>query len=473
MARPKTLRAGSALPVVLFFSIAAVITVIAFVAGQNMIARRTFISPSELQALLNARSGIWKGLELLTQPKNKDTLKTINTLDSLFGKSLFGKPTENILDSENELVPDSSPIKMQPYSSDSFGTCEIALSYSGCFEMLMSNGSFRNSKKNVVVKLGGLFALSMDTVLYLESGPPLQTPIRGKVHYGPLTDTARTLRTKDLNEFIATFTRQMTDSLDTMKPALPLLIQHNDEFEKIPAVVRGALFIDGLHFDLSWKSTKCIVVHGDLQITKKVLLEGLTFLVTGEIKLFDDAQARNVSLYCLKKLTIGDRAVFSGTAISQTNILAFGSASVENKSLIFIPHTAQAQAPPKEKKGGPPALPKRDAPEKKAGVFSATFTESATIDATVITLNDTMGVKIDKNAVVKGIIRTKGALVLDGKLLGLAQAAKIVDGGAVMSGKPLLPIAVIKGSILPIDDVRRYYFPFFMGNLSILSWEED
>jgi hypothetical protein len=465
MVKPDSHHAGSVLPLILIFSITAMITVLAFVAGQYMIARPAFISPSELQALLNARSGIWKGLEMLSQPKT-DTLARINTLAPDFNNSIFGKPTEAIFPNDNQLVADSSPVTVQPYSSDSFGSCDISLSYLGCFEMLSSKGLFRTRKKNITVKLGGIYPLAQDTVLYLESRLPIQTPVRGKIHYGP-SDTANSFRTKDFDQFISALTSEMTDSIDTMKPSLPLLIQHNDEFAKIPDIVRASLFIDGSHFDLSWKSKKKIIVRGDLQITKKVTIEGLTFLVTGETKLFDDTHARDVSLFCQKTISIGDRAVFSGTAITQMNILVFGAASVENKSMILVTRKPTAATKGKKNSGFIKAS------DKKTAVFSATFTGSSLIDATVVTLNDTLGIKIDKNVIVKGVLRTKGALSLDGKIYGIVHASKIVDGAAAMAGNSFSPISVIKGALLPIEDARKYYFPFFMGKLSILTWQEE
>jgi cytoskeletal protein CcmA (bactofilin family) len=442
-------RSGSVLPVVLIFSIIAAITVIAFVSGQYMIARPAFIAPTNYQALLNARSGIWKGLELLNKPKVPDTLKGINTLAPGFGDSTFGKPTEEL---NKGLQPDGATDTLPLFSSDSFGNCELTLSYRGCFEVLQSKGIFRNSKKNIYVTLGGVLPTDLDTVLYLENKTIVQSPISGKVHYGP-SDTAGTVRDDGLNKFLSYFQNETTDSIDTLKPALPLLIQNNAGFDTIPNIVKGPFFIDGSHFDLSWKTKKRIVVLGDLQITGTVSLEGMDFLVAGEIKLFDKARLRNVFLFSTKAITIRNSAVFSGSAVTQSNIIVLDEALVENRSMLVVLRKA--------------------GPKRKKTVFSATFSGSSFTDATVVALGDSLGIKIDRGAKVKGMLWTRGTICLDGKVSGIIHASKFVDGALAMAGKPLAALSVIHGTVLPFDEASSYYFPFFMGRVAIIERREE
>ena len=493
MARPFKNRRGSVLPIVFAFSLIAVITVIAFVSGQYMIARPALLAPTDFQALLNARSGIWKGLELLYHPPAKDTLKTINTLDTLFNSGLFGKPTGAISNDTEALTPDGDPLSVPLFASDSFGACTLAVSYRGCFEVLRSKGAFRNREKNAVVTLGGVFAPQSDTVLFLENNPPLQSPVRGKIHYGPW-DTAGALRTGDLTKFISQYGSEMSDSVDTAKPSPPLLIQHNVEFDTIPKVVNGPLFIDGTHFDLAWKCKKRIIVHGDVQITGTVSLEGMDFLATGEIKLLDKARLRDVFLFGQKTISIGDKAVFSGTAMTRANILVFGAASVQRRSLLVVVQqmaSATVRISPSSPQkpiaasasSSRPAIAASAASSRqtsaasgrktKAPVFSVTFAELSTVDATVVTLGDSLGIKIDRNAIVTGLLRTHGAVSLDGKIYGRMYASKFVDGTAVASGNPAAALAVIHGTVLPLDDLAGYFFPFFMGKLSIIDWREE
>lgn len=456
---------GSVLPIVFLFAVITVISVLAYVSGQYKLARPALSAPSDFQALLNARSGIWKGLEMLAQPKAKDTLKAINAQDSLFNSSMFGKQTEAITKDGAQLVVGDAPGAVQLFESDSFGVGEIALDYRGCYEMLRARGIFRNSKKNVQVKLGGVYPTHSDTVVFLDKNPPLQKPVRGKVSYR--SDTSMTPRMEEFNKFLSFFQNEMTDSLDTMKQSPPLLIQHDDEFEKIPNTVHGPLFIDGSHFDLTWKVKKRIVVLGELQVTGKATLEGLDFLVTGEIKLLDDTHMRDAFLLTPQTITMGDRSVFSGTALTLSRIVTLGVASVENRSMLVAIQKKIASSRPSPK----PV----DDKKKKFAVFPITFTGSSTIDATVISIGDSLGVKIDRNSIVKGICWTRGSLSLDGKLIGRIHASKFVDGALAISGNPPPPLSIFHGDILPLEDreVRKYPFPFFMGKVSILEWVED
>ncbi|MGB7566821.1 MAG: hypothetical protein WBM07_03105 [Chitinivibrionales bacterium] len=453
MAKPLRNHNGSVLPLVLVFSSIAFITVIAFVSGQYLVGRPALMAPATLQALLTARSGIWKALDNLNHPS--DTLKGTNTLDSTFANGLLGNQKDTSAVRPDKLVPDDSlPLALQPFSCDSFGSCKVSLTYAGCYEELISKGTFLNKDKFVHVKIGGKLSIPSDTVLFLDSGLALQTPIRGKYRIGPRDSTVK-IRADDLTKLLAHFSNDISDSgIDTMMPALPLLIQHNDEFAKIPSIVKGPLFIDGSLFDLAWKSENKIIVLGDLQITGKVIVEGPAFVVTGEAKILDDAHFRDVTLFSSKRISIENRAVFSGTAVTLANLVVSGNAIVENRSMLVI-----AYKPPK-----PGVILKK--------VFSATFTGSATIDATIIAYNSSLGIKIDNNAIVKGVVWTDGAMSLDGKVYGIVYASKLVDGAQAIAGGPMPSLAVIRGTILPIDDPGQYYVPFFLGKLSIISWLE-
>jgi cytoskeletal protein CcmA (bactofilin family) len=462
MANPLHNHNGSVLPLVLIFSSIAFITVAAFVSGQYLIGKPSLMAPGILQAQLNARSGIWKALDIMNHPP--DTLKAINTLDSTFGKGLFGKPHDtSSIRSPDLIADDSVPLAIQPFSCDSFGTCEVSLSYSGCFQELRSKGTFINKDKYVQVRIGGKLSVSSDTVLYLDSGIALQTPIRGKYRIGP-RDSASGIRSSDLNKLITHFSNELSDSgIDTMMTALPLLVQHKDEFDKIKPIVKGPLFIDGSHFDLAWKSDKKITVLGDLQITGKVVIEGLTFVVVGETRILDNAHLDNVTVFSSKRISIENKAVFSGTAITLANLLVSGNATVENRSMLVITPGISSKPEPPLKPGEKPKLKP----------FSATFIESATIDATIIAYKNPLGIKIGSGAIVKGILWTNGAMSLDGKVNGIIYAGKLVDGDQAISGVSMASIAVIRGNIFPLEDFDHYYFPFFLGKLSLISWLEQ
>ncbi len=460
-------RAGSVLPVVLIFSIIAVITVTVFVSGQYRLARPSLMAPSGLQALCNARSGIWKAIELLNRGNKPDTLKRINTLDSLFNKDLFGKPGDTNSIPMETLVADSAPLALQPYSCDSFGNCAVALSYCGCFELLTSKGIFRSSEKNVLVKLGGTILSSPDTAYYLETGAPLQGMIWGKGHIGP---DSVIVRESDLHALVSEYTSELSQGTDTMVQNLPLTIQHNDEFAKIPDFVKGPLFIDGSHFDLTWKEKRRVTVLGDVQITGKVYIEGLELVTAGEIKCFDDCRLRDVTVFSLQRVVISDRAVFRGTAIAQTNMLLYGHAAVENRSMLIVTGGGKAPTP------GPPGNKNQQGRPAQLRVFSMTFTESSTIDATVVSLKGEgdLGIKIDKNVIVKGILWTRGYISLAGTLYGVLHAKALVNAEQALLGQQINPDPILPGtaSLRRIEDADKYYFPFFMGKLKIMQWQE-
>lgn len=82
---------GSALPVVLVFTAIGFIAVFSYMLHQLTFAKPLLHSPSSLQALLNARSGVYKGIEkyFANNDSFSDTLKTISTLDSMFGSDLI------------------------------------------------------------------------------------------------------------------------------------------------------------------------------------------------------------------------------------------------------------------------------------------------------------------------------------------------------------------------------------------------
>ena len=450
---------GSVLPSVLIFSLIAALIVTAFVSGQYLLARPTLTQPAKLQALCNARSGVWKALEMLRRGGQPDSLKGINTLDSAFNGTLFGKTTDTAALPHETLVADSSPVTVHPYSCDSFGACEVSLSYRGCFEALDSKGTLRKIDKSISVVLGGSVHVSPDTAYFFETGLPLQGNIGGKGHIG--SDSV-IVRQEELKALISRYNAQLSTGADTIMPQTVLLIQHNDEFEKIPDFVKGPLTIDGTHFDLSWKKKRRVTVLGDIQIFGKTNLEGLEFIASGDITCADDCRLLDVTLVAAGRMIMADRAVFSGTAIAATNMLIHGQASIERRSMLIA--TGEGKTPPL-KPGMPP----------KPRIFSITCTERATIDATVIALKDELGVKIDKAAAIKGVIWTKGFVSIAGKLFGVVHAKALVDADqAIDPTKTPQPIAILPGSaaINRIDDANRYYFPFFMGKLAIIQWQE-
>jgi hypothetical protein len=222
---------------------------------------------------------------------------------------------------------------------------------------------------------------------------------------------------------------------------------------------------------------------------------GATFIVTGETKILDDAHFQDVTIFSAKRFIVQGKAVFSGCAITLANILVSGNAAIENKSMLVIAHGITANSSgksdtAKNNRTNVNSTSTGHASINSAGnaggvstsvsnvnktlnVFSATFTESAIIDATIIASNNPLGIKIDNSAMVKGVLWTDGAMSLDGKASGIIYASKLVDGAQAVSGVSTASISVIRGNVLPLQDFDRYFFPFFLGKLSIISWLEQ
>ena len=80
---------GSAFMVVITFTAIAMVTIFSYLIHQTSMAKPSLRSPSSLQALFNARSGIYRALYELIDSTETDTLPTISTLDSTFGSSMF------------------------------------------------------------------------------------------------------------------------------------------------------------------------------------------------------------------------------------------------------------------------------------------------------------------------------------------------------------------------------------------------
>jgi hypothetical protein len=453
MLRFSSNRSGSVLPVVLIFSVIAAIVVLSFVTGQYMFARPALKAPAELQALCNARSGIWKTIDNMSGNRS-DTLTGINTLDSGFNKGVAGKSgdTNGV---KNSIYDINSSEESNPYTSDSFGTCAVSSSYRGCFKLLRSRGSFRGSEKTVAVKLAGSVPFSGDTVYYLEAGAALQGSIYG---HGRTGQWNIAVRADYINSIMAEILFCRTDS-NILVP--PLAIQYNAQLDSIKDSVAAPLFLDGSYFGLEWKGKRTIRVYGDVQITGKVNIQGIDFISSGSIKCLDDCRMRDVSLMAEGRIVISDRAEFSGSIISQTGIYIGGNSVISDRSILLSTGKASLKS-------------KKDSLSTKRE-FRINLAGYSKIDAVIISFNDSIGIRVDRNAAVGGILWTKGYIGLEGTVSGTVYAKAIVDPVKVVEGKEQIePLSVLPGtaSLRINSGIRRYFFPFFMGKISIMQWQE-
>jgi hypothetical protein len=465
---------GSVLPIVLIFAVFACIVASVYVGGQFTIARPSLGAPAALQALLNARSGVWKKIELMSKPA-VDTLAKINTLDSLF--NMRQKKPDTLTVSSLSFSIEDTPMTITPYSLDSFGTCEVLLSLSACFKTISSTGTFRNYSKTVRADIGGLLYSSPDTVLYLvknalvEGGgnydgrPSFISDAPDAVPPGiPPRDTLskkKEFRDNELKQLVSAYNQKLTQKTDTILPTGPLTVQDNDKLGDIPDTLNGQLFIDGSHRPLVWKRSRPLCVSGDVQITGDVSVDKIEFIVGGEMKCLDKAHLHRVSVFCKKRLTIGDDAVFSGRAITLSSLLVYQRGRIEDKSVIVAYGTAPS-----------------DTGSVKKRIATIVLRQYASCDGVLVACGNPATVVTDKNTIVKGVVWAKGMVCHQGTLFGVLRAQELVDEKTIFppsSGPPppTSPNNVLKGSIRKLQAIDDYAFPFFMGRSCVVSWEEQ
>ena len=480
---------GAVLPIVLVFAVFALIVASVYTAGQLTIAKPSLRGPASFQAQCNARSGIWKGLEMLSK-KPADTLATINTLDSMFHKNLFGKQTTPIAgDSSSALLPDDTPLVVQPFSTDSFGDCALSLTYAPCYKVLASKGRFRDIVKSAKAFLGGKTFFSPDTVCYLIKGAPPEGGgvIEGKPAFPapegalkplnsrqPKKDTADApqsaaqLRSRELDMLVAYYRSKLGAQYDTTIPASPLLLQNSDQLPGVPEVINGPLFINSSFNSFAWKQKRRVYVLGDVQITGKACIEDVEFVTSGEFKCFDEAMLVNVSVFCLKRLVIGDKATFSGNALTLSSVLVYKNARVENKSVIV------AYGKTKPLQVEPAKTPRPPLP------YSVSLSQNAYVDGVIVACGNPGGIKTDKNTVVRGILWAQGAVCHQGTLYGILRANELIELSAIpgrikaqQSGAPpQVQKNFMTGSVRRLPGVTDYYGPFFLGRPVIARWDE-
>lgn len=428
---------GSVLPIVLVFAAFALIVASLYVGAQYTIGKPALAGPAAFQSLCNARSGIWKGMQLLSQ-RPPDTLASINTLDSMFNKQLFGKQITISTDSGSYFMPGDTPTLVQPYSTDSFGTAYVSLDYQPCYKVLVSKGEFRNISKNVRALLGGKVYASADTVCFLQSGtapaggliegktviasspagpsPQLSSPSKVAPSIPQTTPhTPEQLRLSELSKVVTYYRGLLSEKTDTTLPGRPLTLQSGDNCASIPEVVNGPLFLSSMVTPLVWSEKRRVFVFGDIQISGTTSIEDVELVTTGEVKLFDECKLHNVSVFSLGRLVVGDKASFSGNALVLQSVLVYKDASINERSVIVCYS---------ENNAIPSDTTQKNKPKNPVSIF---LRNNATIDGVVISCGNPGGISTDKNVVVKGILWASGPIVHQGSLFGILRAAELAD----------------------------------------------
>lgn len=476
---------GSALPIVLAFAFIALVSVTLYVMGQMSLARPQLAQKQKVQALLNARSAIWWALDKMRDSTNVETLKTINTLGSDFSNGLHDSTNASSIAASSALpFAGDSPYEINLFNSTGYGKATVHMHQSGGFKVLRSEGSVGPHIRSCTVRLGARCISTADTLLYIPNA--VRSDLASLTTISPVGEfeMQNELRDQELDEMVDGMVQQLTADTAlgaTVQP--PRLVQRQDDFDKIDEQIRGSLLIDGVYWDLNWHPPKrrTVVVQGDLQLTGTVLVENVDFVVGGEIKILDKARLRDVSLFTMSEIFIGDAARFAGDALALKAITVYGDARVEDKSTLVVKckqategavlqppgTTADATSPS-------PSTPKSVAQGGDGAALSQEFdcyiSERAYVDGTVIVING--GMKTGSEAVVSGVLYVQMQLCHLGTVYGVVKAGMLVDCEDPQSGQGL-PQQGMRGTIQAYEAVTEYRFPSFLGKPTIISWEEN
>lgn len=486
---------GSALTIVLFFAAIGMITVFSYLLHQMYHARPSLGSASTVQALFNARSGIYKALYLLVDSVATDTFETISTLDSTFGASMFPGVPDTTARKNRKPELDGDTVIYDLFPGDSLGDCKVTLEPAGGLCMLTSTGRYRSAERMVTAMLGCRIPVLPDTVvIYRNDYPWKGNSPRGTVVI--MQDSSR----PNISWFTMLIDRYQTKITDRDSLLIdpPLVISSNHDLAKISRVVNGPLLLDGEHIDILWRDTGSVIVKGDFQTTGDVSVEGVELIVSGEVKLLDKTRVRGCNVFSSSRIFIGDQTVFEGNALALRSIAVYGRAEVRGKSSLVTGSN-------------------RSSSGKKSSVadslkFSIFLSEESVIDAVCIALQTPGSIKTDPDTYITGILWAQHLVCHRGRMAGLIYAGRLVDcddpiqmatspeeikaistniqytdstAAAGSENKKDAPgksddknlpqpelFNCITGDLEPLPDIMLYHLPFFIGRLSIVAWEE-
>ncbi|MCL2689218.1 MAG: hypothetical protein FWE57_05155 [Chitinispirillia bacterium] len=457
---------GSTLATVLFFASAGLIVLTMYLAHQTRSSVKALQSPAALQALLNARSGIYRALEMLAEGFDEsDTLKTISAIDDLFRMDMFDDADAIVYD---ESMSMNNPKTISLYAGDDINRSEITFNVQGIYNLITSTSTVNKIIRTVEALQGSAAPAKPDTVLILENNLPIKGRFRGIVHRISKIVVDDTLSSKNnennvssdkrIKMFLSELKNENIVYEDTSAFDIPLIIQTYRAIESIPDTVKGHLMLDGAFSEVVWRERRQIVVYGDLQITGSFKLENLELRTGGEIRILDKASLVNVSLFSMSRIFIGDNAVFQGNALSMGSINVYGKAEIRDRSSLIAVGTGTSEH------------------QKKPSGYSIFLSESSVFDGTAIALDNPGGIKTDPDVKLSGILWAQKAVCHSGKLSGLIKAQWIFDCSDIGSDS-LVDFSKLKensfsGALEPLSSIGNYKMPYFMGTPQIISWRE-
>lgn len=507
---------GSALYIVLIFSIIILATASIYVLGQYSFSRSSRKDPARLQTLLNARSGIWYGLAMLDksveeQKNSMDTIKSAST--SIFGDDMFADDPDDSDGKEDanttvEELFDQGAVEVAPFGRNQYGYFTISLEPSGYFRILESVGNFHNLENTVVAKIGSKPFVNSDTVLFLRTeGMPEGTgSIDGSIAFLTKSiDNSDSLMQKrffvnmdevtNIVEKNKSFLRNMSDSETILEQ--PVTVQYEDDFEDINDTIYGSLLIDGASRDLRWKAKRTIYVLEELQFTGDVFIENVHFVVGGDVKIFDNTELKAVEIFTSARIFFAGESVFRGNAMACGDIEIYETAQVLGKSIIISTGFAKQKKMPNQKdlssdlknelnkpkdkttfetktakdiKTGDTKSGKKSPTKKNKGKpYSLYVRDQATVNAILIDLKKLGGISIDVETIITGIVWARGRICHRGRMKGVMFAQTLVEEGNPFDMKRNF----IYGTLKELETIDRYILPYFISVPAIVSWIEE
>jgi hypothetical protein len=459
---------GSALPLVVFFSAIGLIIVFAYISNQLMITKPSISSKTSVQALFNARSGIYKAFDIITTGTKKDTLKPIDATD--WNEDLFDTLSQHSDDPFNE-----TPSELDIYTCDSFGNCEITLIPYGSFYELRSEGKFRDCKRAVTTHLGGKIPALPDTVLIITNALPWEgSEPRGTRVNNPVQDS--TSDSKALSKLLSDYNEAL-QFFDSLTPEAPLNIFGSRDLNKIKDTINSDLTIDGRTSKCSWKDKRTLYIKGKLTIIGDVTIDQVSFIVTDDIVFSEGASIRNSSVYTSRGLFIENNSEFSGDVIALHSISVYDEATVINKSSLVVAGRTQTTLADSSSAGS----------KKDSLRYSIYIENQAVVDGVIIALGQPGSVKSGPETKITGIIWARNEVCHQGQMEGCIKAGKMVDCSKPdVSNLPTLapgekaqdqvqPVGnnTMSGSIRPLETITQYKVPCFTGELAIIDWKEE
>jgi hypothetical protein len=175
-----------------------------------------------------------------------------------------------------------------------------------------------------------------------------------------------------------------------------------------------------------------------------------------------------VELYTTARIFFGGDTRFSGNAMAKGDVEIYDNAIIENKSIIISTGGTNQKPAPPGPPGGAPPNPVNNPNDIKT--FSIYVRDRALVDGILIALDNLAGIKVEKEAFVKGILwAEKSRVAVTGKVHGIVKAFVLVDEQDAVN----VAGNVITGTIKELPTIGEYYLPYFFGNSSLISWKEE